>query len=142
MTHLDDLGNGPGCSLISVLLELVLDGGLELAVVNGRGLDAGEEIGDNAVEQRQIDSGQLGNVHVLHGEQQQLLVLFHMYHSCHYITTYSRDSVSHSNYSISYDHYIATYFRDSVSHSNYSISYDHYIVTYCRDSLAYSIYSA
>ena len=43
-----------------------------LSVVDGRGFHSGEEILDDAVEQRQVDGGQLGHVHVLHGHQQDL----------------------------------------------------------------------
>jgi len=40
----------------------------DLGVLDGRRLDAGEEIGDDAIEQRNIDGRQLSNVHVFHGE--------------------------------------------------------------------------
>ena len=37
-----------------------------LGVVNGRTVNAGEEVGHNATEERQVDTGELGHIHVLH----------------------------------------------------------------------------
>lgn len=44
-----------------------------LAIVNSGSLDSREQIRHDAVKQRQILRGQLGNVHVLHGQKQNLM---------------------------------------------------------------------
>jgi len=55
--------------------ELLLYCRLELAVIDGWCLNAREQIRDYSVKQREIDRCQLGDVHVLHTEQKQLLIL-------------------------------------------------------------------
>lgn len=44
-----------------------------LSVVDSRGLHRGEEVLDDSVEQRQVDGGQLRDVHVFHRHQQDLI---------------------------------------------------------------------
>ncbi len=60
--------------LVVVSLELGLNSLLELDVVNLRRLHTREQIRHNGVEQRQVNCRHLRHIHVLHSQQQDLLV--------------------------------------------------------------------
>jgi len=42
------------------------------SVIDDGGVDAGEQVADDAVEKWKVNRGQLGNIHVFHSQKQNL----------------------------------------------------------------------
>ena len=74
LVQLDLLGDEARHDL-QVALERVLDRRLERAVVDGRDVDAREQVADDALEERQVVGEELGQVHVEHrADEHEVLV--------------------------------------------------------------------